>query len=593
MVAEGLVSPIPAQPTRQKLSPTVSPAGDSPPLGSSLTETPLRRTAEGQLADPMAPRECIRRKACLPLRRRGLPSPYKTVRRRLFGSSLSLQSAAEEPRHRSPAVPATTLDLSADSSRSPLVEGRPLKGHVDLPPDRPADLPSPFLAADALYAPTNPVYHNQAPVPSGQQGSMRHHAHTSLTRHVKHARQRSPAHKDGPEIARQRSPAVSEIARQRSPAVSEIARQRSPARQHSPARQCATARHQPTVRQHHARQRSPMRQCSLARPRSATCQRSPARPRSATCQRSPARPRSSDLGVVGKSKTSPTRQRSPMRRLLSPACSRARSPTRAYEDSCACPARPRPSPTGATHRQPNVRPQEARQRTQVPTARVPTNTGSDCARANEHRFRLRARPTTSSGERDLSPARPRALHTDPERPRARTHNQPLAHSPGSPAHSPGSPAHASTRHRAPAHALAIASRSRTRISSPPAHAHHQSPARDAGYSPSRVRQRATPRNRQYPPARESREVRHSPIAPVRETPPRVGKSSRVGAEKSLPPSLLESCILPRRESKDSKTVPKSSTRLRTEPASHSENVRDSPQEEPLGTGDFAERNTVT
>ncbi|XP_068223785.1 uncharacterized protein [Palaemon carinicauda] len=80
-VAEGSVPPS-EHPSREELSPTVSPAGDSPPRGSSLTETPLRRTDDGV----PAPRGRIRHKARLPLRRRGIPSPDKGVRRRLFGS---------------------------------------------------------------------------------------------------------------------------------------------------------------------------------------------------------------------------------------------------------------------------------------------------------------------------------------------------------------------------------------------------------------------------------------------------------------------------------------------------------------------------
>ncbi|XP_068230954.1 uncharacterized protein [Palaemon carinicauda] len=277
-VAEGLVFPDPAQPTREKLSPTVSPDSDSPPRGSSLTETPLRRTAEGQLADPMAPRGRIRRKARLPLWRRGLHSPYKTVRRCLFGSSSSGRSAAEELRHRSPTVPATTLDPSADHLRSPKVEGRPYKGHADLPRVRPADLPSPFLAVDAPYAPTKSVLKKQAPVPWGQQGSTCQLVHMSVMRHAKHARQRSPDIEVS-EVAHQRSPvaAVPEIARQRSPAaeVPDKAPQRSPARQHSPACQRATARLQPTVR--HVRQPSPTRQHSPTRQRSPAHQCSPLR----------------------------------------------------------------------------------------------------------------------------------------------------------------------------------------------------------------------------------------------------------------------------------------------------------------------------
>ncbi|XP_068240107.1 uncharacterized protein [Palaemon carinicauda] len=72
-----------------------------------------------------------------------------------------------------------------------------------------------------------------------------------------------------------------------------------------------------------------------------------------------------------------------------------------------------------------------------------------------------------------------------------------------------------------------------------------------------------------------------------ETPPQVGESSHAGAEKSPQTSLLESCIPPRREPKDSKTVPKSSSRIRPELARPQENVHVSPQVDQLGTGEFA------
>ncbi|XP_068221849.1 uncharacterized protein [Palaemon carinicauda] len=91
-VAEG--SPPPSEhPSRGEGSPTVSPAGGSPPRGSALTETPLRRTDD---LDALL-RGRIRRKARRPLRSRGLPSPYKEVRRRLFGSSSPDPSPEEEP----------------------------------------------------------------------------------------------------------------------------------------------------------------------------------------------------------------------------------------------------------------------------------------------------------------------------------------------------------------------------------------------------------------------------------------------------------------------------------------------------------------
>ncbi|XP_068205411.1 serine/arginine repetitive matrix protein 1-like [Palaemon carinicauda] len=270
-VAEGLAPPS-EHPSRVELSPTVSPA-----------EVFLHLT--------------------------------RVLRRCLFGSS-SPQSAAEEPRRRSPSLSATSLDLSADRSRSPT-------------PARPADLPSPFLAADTLWAPMHPVI-KQATVPSGQK-ELAHIVAKSLKRQVSPASQHFPARQWA--IARKLSTvAVPETMHQRAP-VPETSRQRSPVcrrslvPQRSPARQRATERPYPDAC--HARPQSP------ARPRSPTRQRSP------TCQRSPVRPRSSDLSAGGKIPFSPARQRSSTRqqtltrhqtlpaRQHSPTRHRVQSPTRA------------------------------------------------------------------------------------------------------------------------------------------------------------------------------------------------------------------------------------------------------------------------
>ncbi|XP_068233353.1 uncharacterized protein [Palaemon carinicauda] len=228
------------------------------------------------------PRGRIRRKARLPLLLRGLSSPHK------------------------------------DRSRSPSVD----KGPADLPPVRPADLPSPFMATDTLWAPTKPVHIKQR-----ASTYLRASAHLLPKFLIK----RVSAH--------MRAPVAD---------VPVKARQRSPARQSSPDRQPTTARH--------ARQCSPASQRSLL-------------------QRSPAHPRSSDLGAVGKFKTSPTRQCSTTRHLPSPARhppparNHSLSPTRAHEDARAHPARPRPSPTAVMQRQPDERPQEAPQHTQGPAGR--------------------------------------------------------------------------------------------------------------------------------------------------------------------------------------------------------------------------------
>ncbi|XP_068233390.1 serine/arginine repetitive matrix protein 5-like [Palaemon carinicauda] len=407
--------------------------------------------------------------------------------------------------------------------------GRPFKGHVDLPPDRPADLPSPFMRADARYAPTKPDLHaRQASNPvTGHQGRMRHRVHTSLTRHVVHACQRSPARHALPEVARQRSPARQRTtARHQPPAHHQPpARQRSPTRQGSPTHQ-----------------RSPTRQCSLAH------QRSPAR-HSPRIVISPACQRSSDRGAIGKSKTSPTRKRSPTRQLLSPA--RQRSPSRVHvqSPSHARPARPvspQPfSPTVARHHT-DAHPQNVRPHAQATTAR-PRARGISPARA---------RPTTSTGLRETSPAWSMTWTCANIHPRARA--QSVACAPFC------VPTVSRVRSYMPSLSLAPSSLAvstplkRKRgvpdaVTSPRAKLTPRRPSRQdpsptppQTFSPSLF-------DKDFPSSGESREVRRSPTATMRETPPRVEKSSRVGAEKNLPPSILESYILPRKESKDSKT----------------------------------------
>ncbi|XP_068227905.1 serine/arginine repetitive matrix protein 1-like [Palaemon carinicauda] len=89
----------------------------------------------------------------------------------------------------------------------------------------------------------------------------------------------------------------------------------------------------------------------------------------------------------------------------------------------------------------------------------------------------------------------------------------------------------------------------------------------------------------FPSSGDSSEQMDSPTATRGDTPPRGGETSCAGS--SFQSSLLESCIPPRREPKDSKTIPKSSSRIRQEPTVPRENVHDFPQEEPLGTGDLA------
>ncbi|XP_068232061.1 serine/arginine repetitive matrix protein 1-like [Palaemon carinicauda] len=97
----------------------------------------------------------------------------------------------------------------------------------------------------------------------------------------------------------------------------------------------------------------------------------------------------------------------------------------------------------------------------------------------------------------------------------------------------------------------------------------------------------SPTEEEYPSSGESVGEDVFPIAPMEEVHPPPERSPRLEVEKDLPPSLLESCTPPRRESKDSKTIPKSSARIRQEQPRAVEDTHVSPQEEPLGSGDFA------
>ncbi|XP_068240126.1 uncharacterized protein [Palaemon carinicauda] len=194
-------------PLMWKLGPTVFPASVALPRGSALTETPLRRTDDAETL----PRDRLRRKARPPLCRRGLPSPYKGVKRRLLFGSSSSSSPVKDSSCREQTVAVTPVDISADRSRSP--------------------------------APARSSLPAQALVPSGQKG-FSHNVGEALPHQVSPAR---------PSIARKR---------RRSPD-----RQRPPPRQRSPARQCSPARqHPPTVESPDSpRQRSPDRRRSPAR----------------------------------------------------------------------------------------------------------------------------------------------------------------------------------------------------------------------------------------------------------------------------------------------------------------------------------------
>ncbi|XP_068210448.1 uncharacterized protein [Palaemon carinicauda] len=183
--SEGLPRPA-SPPSEGRVGPPVSPASSSPPRGSALSETPLRRTD-----DPDSlPRGRIRRKARRNLRERGLPSPYQGVKKRLFGYP-SPPPAEELPRQ----------------EKAPSPSGEKVSGVKSLA----------LVRAPALLR----VVERRSSSPTHQRSPVRPHSPT---------RQRSPR-----SPAHQRSPV-----RQRSPGHPEKGqclptRQRSPTRQSSPA----------------------------------------------------------------------------------------------------------------------------------------------------------------------------------------------------------------------------------------------------------------------------------------------------------------------------------------------------------------------
>ncbi|XP_068233446.1 serine/arginine repetitive matrix protein 1-like [Palaemon carinicauda] len=95
----------------------------------------------------------------------------------------------------------------------------------------------------------------------------------------------------------------------------------------------------------------------------------------------------------------------------------------------------------------------------------------------------------------------------------------------------------------------------------------------------------TPKDEFISSSGDSSDSENSPLAPRGEFPPDRGEVAR----EEVPPraSVLESYFPSRRESKDTKTVPKSSSRIRQKPAIPREDIHVSPQEDLLGMGDLA------
>ncbi|XP_068241108.1 neurofilament heavy polypeptide-like [Palaemon carinicauda] len=194
----------------------------------------------------------------------------------------------EEPPQREQTVAAASLDLSADRSRS-------------LTPARPASLSSPFADADALWAPTHPVF-QRTPVPSGHKG-LSPTGSKSLKRQVLPPAV-DPSDSSRPTSSRCRCPArLCSPTRHRSPT-----RQGSPVRQLSPACQRTSACPVPAARL--ARTRTPVRPRSPARQRTSARLVPDAR-HARQCL--PARPRSPDLGAGKESVPLPPCHQSPVR----------------------------------------------------------------------------------------------------------------------------------------------------------------------------------------------------------------------------------------------------------------------------------------
>ncbi|XP_068238351.1 neurofilament heavy polypeptide-like [Palaemon carinicauda] len=371
--------------------------------------------------------------------------------------------------------------------------------------------------------------------------------------------------------------------------------------------------------------RAPERLRAVERRSSSPHQLSPVRQRSLVHRHSPARQRALHLED---DQCSPTHQRSPSRQRLSGRALQPHSPSRQ-----SSPARqlsfghPQPEkqqlPDGCTAH--HHSPARARKHALVP---VPV------ARSLRPRSPAPSRSSDSdtprlSGQHGVGPAGCEegasptcapiadrsARHQLREIKSSRRHLSPSHHHQRSPkrsrGHSPApslecSPTHSYARSPAQSRAYSPVHHSPARSHArAPAHARHPSRLYDH-LSPTRERSptgRSPTRYRATSPAREtvftsspgrdefisssgdSSDSENSPLAPRGEFSPDRGEVAR----EEVPPraSVLESYFPSRRESKDTKTIPKSSSRFRQEPAIPREDVHVSPQEGLLGMGDLA------
>ncbi|XP_068201635.1 neurofilament heavy polypeptide-like [Palaemon carinicauda] len=365
-------------------------------------------------------------------------------------------------------------------------------------------------------------------------------------------------------------------ARQRSPALQspDSSRQRSPVRQRSPARQLSPDR-----------QRSPGGQCPLA------CQRSPvdnlqppvpvARP---ACQRSPERTRSVRQcassswhaqranGLLSALDLLPVRERSPLRVVPPDPAQQSTRRHPARQRSPACQRSPARQQSPARQRSPEPRRSPERPRDLSP-ARKRSPTRQRHLDLDRHKS-----PATSSPTRGRSPARSTRHHAPAHK------RSPTSY------HSP-SLAHVSQVSRTPSFSCALLS---------PGFQGSPVRPRQRAHSPARDRSRALLSLRDYVPALQQPPAR-DPLDPPQRDPrsrrvPQLvaAAGTRVSRSQSGSPPCKRWSLSQdkeesseRREPKDSKMNPKSSSLIHQEPARPRENVHVSPQEELPGTGDLA------
>ncbi|XP_068206746.1 uncharacterized protein [Palaemon carinicauda] len=582
-VAEGSVSPS-EHTSRAELNPTAS-SVETPSRGSSLVETPLRRPLDGRPADPTAPRGRIRRKARPPLRH-----------------------------------------LSGDRSRSPSEDGRPSEQR-ELSPRT-----STSKAADVFFAPPETAT-AQSPGPSGSQGLERETAPLALKR------------KAPPALPPAVVPDVPEVAPRRSPLG---VRASVPAScQGSPARPCPPAPRRPPAVPEVARKR-PTAQARPAPDIAPPCSPVHTRP---VPDMAPTRPPMPQRPPAPTRPPAPRRPPVPVSsRAVQEVPELAHRHPQVPEDSSRpwgdrCDTRPSAIP--ALTRTPSRPPREARDSREVRDTRdvhdarprtVPAP-ASTCTQRDHASRRLSASPqrAPSCGSHrgppkqrtpvrpvpDVCYARPRSpaqlAHPQASKlvlPDRRQTSRPQAARDPAPALSHPRPDLPDTGSGAPViscpsepHQVAVHPRVRPPpVPAPDRHTPTQSPtcSRDQVPAQAAVRTRSVA---SVPQRHRSQPTTCAPSRPRARDFPIHALPIHALPIHALPIHALPIHALPihalpiharpcsgpdtraparsPRVPKDSKTIPKSSARIRQEQPRAIEEAHVSPQEEPLGTGDFA------